>query len=323
MSSPDLISVVIPVYNQAAFAVEAVDSVLCQSHPNVQVIVVDDGSTDDSAERVAAAFGNRVQLIRQANQGPSSAVNAGLRAVRGRYIALLGGDDVCLPDRLAQQREFLESQQQDIVFAPPFLINEKGEVLDDEEFLVFFRQPPDVSALFKTLFIDGNFLCAPSAFLRADVVHQLGLFKEGLIQLQDYEYWLRALIRGLKIKVTPTRVVKYRRHSSNLSSAVSAFASKAENAAIIQSIVHNDAAAAVLRAALGDCLVPTIHPHDPLSAFDKTLLLLGHPDNEVRAIGVAQAIELFEDKVTRAYLDEHGVNLIRLLRNSTVMQGAH
>ncbi len=323
MSSPDLISVVIPVYNQAAFAVEAVDSALCQSHPNVEVIVVDDGSTDDSAERIAATFGDRVRLIRQANQGPSSAVNAGLRVVRGRYIALLGGDDVCLPDRLAQQREFLEAHQQDIVFSPPVLIDEQGAPLDDEAFLVFFRQPPEGAELFKTLFIDGNFLCAPSAFLRADVVQRLGFFKEGLIQLQDYEYWLRALIRGLRLKVASPRVVRYRRHSSNLSSASSAFASKAENAAIIQAVVHNAAAAPVLRAALGDCLVPTFRPHDLLSAFDKTLLLLVHPQSEVRALGVAHAIDLFEDEQTRSELADHGVNLIRLLRNATAMEGTH
>lgn len=98
----DLVSVVIPTYNRAESLERAVDSVLAQTHQALDVIIVDDGSTDDTAERYARRYGSdrRVRYLRQTNQGVSAARNLGLRAVRGAYIALLDSDDTWKPWKL-------------------------------------------------------------------------------------------------------------------------------------------------------------------------------------------------------------------------------
>ena len=101
------ISVVIPAYNSAAQLARALDSVLAQTRPAEEILVVDDGSTDATAE-VARSYGDAVRLIAQANAGAAAARNAGIRAARGTWIAFLDADDEWLPDRLALQTDILD-----------------------------------------------------------------------------------------------------------------------------------------------------------------------------------------------------------------------
>src|SRR5690242_13806787 len=97
---PDpLISVVIPTFNRARCVANAVDSVLVQTFKDCEVIVVDDGSTDATAE-VLKGYGNRVRVIQQSNRGVSAARNAGIRSARGEWIAFLDSDDIWNPDKL-------------------------------------------------------------------------------------------------------------------------------------------------------------------------------------------------------------------------------
>jgi glycosyltransferase involved in cell wall biosynthesis len=103
-----MVSVIIPTYNAAAFVASAVQSVLDQTWPNVEVIVVDDGSTDDTA-RVLEPFRGRITYIATENRGPAHARNVGMRAAGGKYIAFLDADDLYLPHKLALQVAFLEA----------------------------------------------------------------------------------------------------------------------------------------------------------------------------------------------------------------------
>lgn len=107
VSPPGLISVVIPAYNAQHSLRETLDSVFAQTWPELDVIVVDDGSTDHTAA-VLASFGNRVRVIRQANGGLASARRAGVAAARGEFIALMDADDLCRPERLAVQARVLQ-----------------------------------------------------------------------------------------------------------------------------------------------------------------------------------------------------------------------
>src|SRR3954470_1810603 len=96
------VSVIIPTYNYARYLPQAIDSALGQTHAPLEVIVVDDGSTDDTP-RVLEAYASRIRVIRQANQGAGAARNAGIAAARGEYVAFLDSDDLWRRDKLELQ----------------------------------------------------------------------------------------------------------------------------------------------------------------------------------------------------------------------------
>ncbi|MDY0039233.1 MAG: glycosyltransferase family A protein, partial [Desulforhabdus sp.] len=101
-----VVSVIIPTYNRASFLKEALDSVLLQQNAEMEVIVVDDGSTDDTAA-IVESFGRAVTYLYQSNAGVSAARNTGIKAARGRWLALLDSDDLWLPGKLQFQLELL------------------------------------------------------------------------------------------------------------------------------------------------------------------------------------------------------------------------
>ena len=102
MSGGQLVSVIIPTYNSGPFVTETIDSVLCQTHPHREIIVVDDGSTDDTPARVRH-YGSKISYIRQSNAGVGAARNIGIRAASGDYLAFLDSDDLWLPEKLEVQ----------------------------------------------------------------------------------------------------------------------------------------------------------------------------------------------------------------------------
>lgn len=313
MSFP-LVSVVIPIFNQAPFVVETVGSAVRQTYPNLQVIVVDDGSTDGSAELLRSEFGDRITLIRQGNGGPSSAINAGIAAARGEFIALSGGDDVCVEDRVAVQLEIMGATSHDIIFSKPMLIDADGAPLPDDAFPAFFGVRPE-GPLLRTLLVDGNFLCAPSAMMRRGVIEKIGMFRLGLVQLQDYDYWLRASAAGLSLAEVEPRVVRYRRHSANLSARTSGLASIAETIPVIKSVLDRGEPA-VLRSAFPYLFEPVVELNSPLTLFDKALLLLSHPRDEIKMVGAEYAIQLFDDVAFAEKSKRVGFNLLRFVQNA-------
>jgi hypothetical protein len=115
---PSTVSVVIPLYNKSAYISRALSSVLAQTHPPFEVIVVDDGSTDDGPEQVLACADPRVRLIRQANKGPGGARNTGLAQVKGRYVSFLDADDEWFPHFLETAIPHMEKDNPStVVFA--------------------------------------------------------------------------------------------------------------------------------------------------------------------------------------------------------------
>ena len=107
MSAP-LVSVIVPTYNRAVLLSEAVNSVLLQTYQNIEIIVIDDGSTDDTTE-VMATFGDRVRYTRRPNAGVNAARNLGLKQARGEFIALLDSDDLWAPFKIELQVRLLRT----------------------------------------------------------------------------------------------------------------------------------------------------------------------------------------------------------------------
>src|SRR5262245_22880940 len=111
MSTSPRVSAILPVYNGAAFVGRAIENALAQTAGGLELLVIDDGSTDDTP-RILEGFGDRIRAFRQVNQGCYVARNLGLRHVRGEYVAFLDADDAWLPDRLASQLALIEGREQ-------------------------------------------------------------------------------------------------------------------------------------------------------------------------------------------------------------------
>lgn len=202
------ISVVIPTFNRRTLVERAVRSVLAQTHPVDEIIVVDDGSTDGTAEHLEATFGGRVRVVWQENRGVSSARNHGLRLASGRYVTLLDSDDEWMPEKTRLQWNCLETRA-DI-----------GMVLCD----VLRRFPDGSSEVFhrrEMLPVDGRILehvmLAPalvpaSVMLRRNVLQDVGGFDEGLTTAEDLDFHIRvAALTGIALIEQPL-VVALRGH---------------------------------------------------------------------------------------------------------------
>jgi glycosyltransferase involved in cell wall biosynthesis len=204
------ISVVVPAHNEERYVAEALDSVLAQTRVPQEVIVVDDGSTDATAEAVRR-YGEQVRLIQQENRGCPGAFDTGFREARGDFVALCPADDVWEPHKLEwQQQALADHPEVDVIFgaarrfglmtgdhAQPV----RGGVLD--------------SAWFAPEMYRENLIADPSAMIRRSLYLDLGGY-EPLIG-EDYEFWMRALAADATFYFDSRVAVRLREHGGNLS----------------------------------------------------------------------------------------------------------
>lgn len=212
------LSILMTAYNHEKFIGEAIESCLTQTFTDFELIVINDGSTDQTASVIASYQDPRLVVIHQENGGPSLATNAGMTAARGEYLVLMSGDDVCEPDRLQKQWEASRAHPDAIIFSHVSLIGQDGAPAEDATWIsVPFNQPPmSRSEIALRLLSKGNFLCAPSAFMPKARLIEAGGFNPALFQLQDFALWLRLLLRCEFVTVTEP-LLRYRVHGSNLS----------------------------------------------------------------------------------------------------------
>ena len=223
-SGAPLVSYCIPAYNHAQYVEACLKSILAQSYPNIEVVVIDDCSTDSTYEIIRSLDDPRVRAHRNlVNVGPGETVNRCILMAKGDFIAVSGSDDIHFRDKTAIQVEhLLANPRLGAVFSTPAFIGPQGESLTRDqhpELPVFPAFNAGRDAMFQELLRRGNFLLAPSAIMRRSVVEGVGLFDPGLIQLQDYDYWLRIAVDN-DLLVVDQPLVQYRMmlNGSNLSS---------------------------------------------------------------------------------------------------------
>jgi glycosyltransferase involved in cell wall biosynthesis len=197
------ISVVLPVYNRARYVGEAIASVLGQILPPDELIVVDDGSTDDSVAVVERHAGPGVRILRRTNGGIGAARNSGLRAATGDLIAFIDSDDVWQHDKLARQSRVLQEHADvQLVFGH----------------LVEFLSPERADELAGTLRIAHDpvpGMIATTLLVRRDALERVGLFDESLRVGEFIEWMARARDLGLVSHVLPEVVARRRVHGDN------------------------------------------------------------------------------------------------------------
>ncbi len=183
------VSIVIPNYNHGDYLSQAIESALAQTYPQVEVIVVDDGSTDHSAQ-VLARYADRVRCIHQENAGLSAARNTGLDLARGDYVALLDADDMLEPDYLQTLVPILEKDPGlGGVYCGYRFVDQHGRPLPE----VQSRVVP--STAFYDALLGGNFLVPESMLLRRRCYQEAGPFDTALTACEDWDMWLRVARR--------------------------------------------------------------------------------------------------------------------------------
>lgn len=212
MTSP-LVSVVIPTYNYGRYICETVASALGQTCSPIEVIVVDDGSTDDTRERLAA-YGDRVRYIHQQNRGLSAARNTGIRAAEGHYIALLDSDDLWLPDKLERQMT-LAVQQPDtgLIATERYAIDETGRRLD---YVAECCSRDGFRELTMRDLLEYPAFSPSSILARRDCLLTVGGFNESLTAVEDMEMWVRMAARFRVVRLNATLTAQ-RFHSKSMS----------------------------------------------------------------------------------------------------------
>lgn len=204
------VSVVIPCYKQAHFLSEAIQSCLDQNYTDKEIIVVNDGSADNTSE-VVAAFGNKIVYIEQENKGLSAARNTGIKAAQGEYIALLDSDDVCLPGRLTTQVAYLETHP-DVGLIVSDAVHYDGEKLLELRSKTAGKPHKTDDFRWETV----NYCPTPSTFMvRRECFKVIGFFDERMTRAG--EDWLFAVQVSLKFKLAFINVptILYRIHTAN------------------------------------------------------------------------------------------------------------
>jgi glycosyltransferase involved in cell wall biosynthesis len=210
-----LVSVVIPAYNMGRFLSEAVASALFQSYPNREVIVVDDGSTDDTPQRLADfVTSGSIRYHYQDNAGLSAARNAGIALAKGEFIALLDADDVWEPQRLALQLQVFACEQVGLVYSDYATFDSDGVIAVSKNRGLDRRE-----VTFLDLYSHNNFIYPSTVLVRAAVFQECGGFDNGLRSVEDYEMWLR-IARRYRIVGVHQPLVLIRHHGANMSSNV-------------------------------------------------------------------------------------------------------
>ena len=208
--TPPMVSVIIPTFNRNGMLKDAVDSVLDQDYGNTELIVVDDGSTDETA-RTLAAYKDRLRILRQENRGVSAARNAGIRAAAGTLIALLDSDDLWLPGKLRAQVDYFEAHPEALICQTEEIWIRNGVRVNPGK-----RHRKEAGDIFERSL--ALCLVSPSAvMMRKSLLDEVGLFDERLPACEDYDLWLRIAWKHPIHLIDKPLIVKRGGHADQLS----------------------------------------------------------------------------------------------------------
>lgn len=188
MANPNMkkVSVVIPAYNKANLTIKTVESVLRQTYENIEIIVVDDGSTDNTKNKLQI-FGDRIRYIYKQNGGACSARNVGIKQATGDYIALLDCDDIYYPEKIAKSVECLEKKSDyGFVYTGAYFINGDGDVISEHGVA-----DCNASGWIASRLVLKNFICNSTAVIRKECFEIVGYFDEKIFIPADWDMMLR------------------------------------------------------------------------------------------------------------------------------------
>lgn len=204
-----LVSIVIPVYNGANYLREAIDSALGQTYPNVEIIVINDGSTDGGRTAdIALSFGNRIRYIEKANGGVATALNSGIREMRGEFFSWLSHDDVYYAEKISRQIATFSETEDDKT-----ILHCNYDVIDHASQIVGRGAIDNFALNNAILSIVGTYVNGCSMLVPKTAFEAAGLVNESLTNSQDNELWLRMVMNGYRLRYVPDILIKSRKHA--------------------------------------------------------------------------------------------------------------
>ena len=208
-SNLPLVTVIVPTYNRPALLQQTLASVLAQTYPALEIIVVDDGSTDETAT-LLETYRGRVQVIRQANRGLSAARNRGIAAAQGVFLTFLDDDDLIAPTKIARQAHLLHTRPElGLVHCGYYHSDGGGQLLDK---VWLFPEGDTLPQL-----VQGNYIWSGAPLVRRTCLDQVGGFDSSLPQLEDWDMWLRLAQAGCRFAAVSMPLGTYRLRHNNMS----------------------------------------------------------------------------------------------------------
>ena len=209
---PKLVSVVVPTYNYRHYVGEAIESVLAQSHQPLEILVVDDGSTDGTQEELRR-FNGRIRYLHQPNRGLSAARNTGILAAAGEFIALLDADDLWAPTKIEKQMALMDSPEVGVVFCALNRIDVRSGAEEVKHCL------PDSRGDLRRMLLHRNCMTASTVLVRRACFEKAGLFDESLRSAEDWDMWIR-ISRHFHFDYVPEPLITYRIHGANMTKKI-------------------------------------------------------------------------------------------------------
>lgn len=226
------VSIVIPAYNASNYLAEAIDSALAQTYPNVEIIVVNDGSRDDGAtERVALSYGDKIRYFSKENGGSSSALNMGIANMTGEWFSWLSHDDLYYPEKLEKQVAYMNFLGADsseisrhIFFSAWEHIDASGKTIKGYG----KKQAEAMAEKIAGMPHNGYLIAEPTAYIfhgcsclvHREALAEVGCFDENLRLLNDIDLWYRLYSADYKVHFVPEILVKGRVHGAQVSKSI-------------------------------------------------------------------------------------------------------
>lgn len=208
------VSVIIPAYNAARTIERSLRSVFSQRYPALQIIVVDDGSTDNTAQILQNNYYGVIQYVFQSNGGAAAARNRGLAEATGKYIAFLDADDEWTPDKLCLQYATMENNRS-VGLSFTDMSHWENGLLVHRSYLHERKYNFVSSGMIYDQLLHECFIFTPTVMMRRDIVERVGLFDESLRISEDYDLWLR-IAKSYEVLYIDTPLLNRHRSDSNL-----------------------------------------------------------------------------------------------------------
>lgn len=226
------ISIVIPAYNASNYLAEAIDSALAQTYPNVEIIVVNDGSRDGGAtERVAMSYDDKIRYFAKENGGSSSALNTGIANMTGEWFSWLSHDDLYIPEKLEKQVAYMNQLGIDpsglsghIFFSASDMVDASGRTIRAAS----REQAQNIEKKLRAMPHNGYLIAEPTVYtfhgcsclIHRDVFSKTGGFDEKLRLINDVDLWYRLYAAGYTVHYIPEALVKGRVHGAQVSKSI-------------------------------------------------------------------------------------------------------